>query len=67
MLSPPVPAGALDTRNVVFRQRLMWVDGILEGTPIPFGVEEGIQFTELMHCACLAAKEQRQVDIPVRA
>ena len=45
----------------------MWVDGILKGTPIPFGVEEGIQLTELMQYAYVAAKEKRQVDIPARA
>ncbi len=44
----------------------MWVDGILKGTPIPFGVEEGIQLTELMQYAYVAAKEKRQVDIPAR-
>lgn len=45
----------------------MWVDGILKGTPIPFGVEEGTQLTELMQYAYIAAKEKRQVDIPARA
>ena len=45
----------------------IWVDGILKGTPIPFGVEEGIQLTELMQYAYVAAKEKRQVDIPARA
>ncbi len=45
----------------------MWVDGILKGTPIPFGVEEGTQLTELMQYAYIAAKEKRQVEIPARA
>ena len=44
----------------------MWVDGILQGTPIPFGLEEGTQLTELMEYAYIAAKEKRQVDIPTR-
>lgn len=44
----------------------MWVDGILQGTPIPFGLEEGTQLTELMEYAYIAAKEKRQVDIPAR-
>ena len=45
----------------------MWVSGIVNGTPIPFGVEEGTQLTELMQNAYLAAKEKRQVEIPPRA
>jgi len=44
----------------------IWVDGILKGTPIPFGLEEGTQLTELMEYAYIAAKEKRQVDIPRR-
>jgi 1,5-anhydro-D-fructose reductase (1,5-anhydro-D-mannitol-forming) len=43
-----------------------WVDGILKGTPITFGLEEGIQLTELMQYAYVASKEKRQVDIPKR-
>jgi predicted dehydrogenase len=45
----------------------MWVNGIINNTPIPFGVEEGTQLTELMQYAYVAAKEKRQVDIPPRA
>lgn len=44
----------------------LWVDGILRGTPIPFGLEEGTQLTELMEYAYIAAREKRQVDIPPR-
>ena len=29
----------------------LWVNGILEGTPIPFGLEEGTQLTALMEAA----------------
>jgi 1,5-anhydro-D-fructose reductase (1,5-anhydro-D-mannitol-forming) len=29
----------------------LWVNGILEGTPIPFGLEEGTQLTALMQAA----------------
>lgn len=45
----------------------MWVNGIINNTPIPFGVEEGTHLTELMQYAYVAAKEKRQVDIPPRA
>ena len=41
-----------------------WVLGILEDKPIAFGLEEGIQLTELMQYAYLAHKEKRQVEIP---
>ncbi len=44
----------------------IWVDGILKGTPIPFGLEEGTQLTELMQYAYAAAKEKCQVEIPAR-
>jgi len=45
----------------------IWVDGVLRGAPIPFGLEEGTQLTELMEYAYIAAREKRQVDIPARA
>jgi len=38
-----------------------WVNGILEGTEIHFGVEEGIQLTELMEAAYISHKEGRKV------
>lgn len=44
----------------------LWVDGVLKGTPIPFGLEEGTQLTELMVYAYRAAREGRHVDIPAR-
>lgn len=44
----------------------LWIDGILQDKPIPFGLEEGTQLTELMQYAYLSAKERRQVDIPAR-
>jgi predicted dehydrogenase len=44
----------------------MWVNGILTGAPIPFGLDEGTQLTELMQYAYVAAKEKRQVDVPAR-
>jgi predicted dehydrogenase len=44
----------------------MWVEGILENKPIPFGTDEGTQLTELMQYAYVAAKEKRQVEIPAR-
>lgn len=44
----------------------MWVDGILKGTPIPFGLEEGTQLTELMQYAYVAYLEGKQVEIPKR-
>jgi 1,5-anhydro-D-fructose reductase (1,5-anhydro-D-mannitol-forming) len=38
-----------------------WVNGILKGTPIHFGLEEGIQLTELMEAAYKSYREGRQV------
>jgi predicted dehydrogenase len=32
----------------------IWVEGILEGKPIPFGLDEGLQLTELMEAAYLS-------------
>jgi hypothetical protein len=45
----------------------IWVDAVLRGGPIPFGLEEGTQLTELMEFAYIAAREKRQVVIPARA
>lgn len=39
-----------------------WVDGILKDTPIHFGLEEGIQLTELMEAAYISHREGRQVE-----
>jgi len=39
-----------------------WVDGILNGTKIEFGLEEGIQLTELMEAAYKSYKEGRMVE-----
>lgn len=44
----------------------MWVDGVLNGAPIPFGLEEGTQLTELMEYAYKAHAQKRQVEIPAR-
>ena len=44
----------------------MWVDGILKGTPIPFGLDEGTQLTELMEYAYIAYRKGGQVEIPKR-
>lgn len=38
-----------------------WVGGILDGSPIQFGLEEGIQLTELMEAAYISHREKRQV------
>jgi len=43
-----------------------WVQGILEGTPIPFGLEEGIQLTELMEAAYLSHRNKKPWDIAPR-
>ncbi len=45
----------------------IWVDAVLRGGPTPFSLEEGTQLTELMEYAYVAAREKRQIDIPVRA
>jgi len=39
-----------------------WVDGILKGTTIHFGLEDGIQLTELMEAAYISHREGRQVE-----
>jgi len=44
----------------------LWVDGVLTGAPIPFGLEEGTQLTELMEYAYVSHREGRQIDIPPR-
>jgi len=41
----------------------IWVDGILKGTEIPFGTEQGTQLTELMEAAYKSFREKRQVSI----
>lgn len=38
-----------------------WVDGILKETEIHFGVEEGVQLTELMEAAYISHREGRKV------
>jgi predicted dehydrogenase len=38
-----------------------WVSGILEGTSIHFGLEEGTQLTELMEAAYKSHREGKQV------
>ncbi len=48
------------------RPERIWVDGVLNNAPIPFGLEEGTQLTELMEHAYLAFREGRQVEIPKR-
>ena len=40
-----------------------WVSGILQGTPIHFGLEDGIRLTRLMEAAYLSHREKRQVEI----
>lgn len=40
-----------------------WVDGILNDEEIIFGLEDGIQLTELMEAAYLSHREQRIVEI----
>lgn len=42
-----------------------WVNGILYGEPIHFGLDDGIQLTELMQAAYISAKEGRQVEFPI--
>lgn len=39
-----------------------WVRGITEGSRIHFGVDEGIQLTEMMEAAYLSYREKRQVE-----
>lgn len=38
-----------------------WVEGILQGTEIVFGLEDGIQLTELMEAAYTSHREKREV------
>lgn len=42
-----------------------WVNGILHDTPISFGIDEGIQLTELMQAAYISHKEGRKVEFPI--
>lgn len=44
----------------------IWVEGILQNKPIPFGLEEGTQLTELMQYAYASHKSGSQVAIPRR-
>jgi predicted dehydrogenase len=44
----------------------IWVDAILRDGPIPFGLEEGTQLTEMMQYAYLASKEKKTVEVPAR-
>jgi len=44
----------------------LWVAGILHDGPIPFGLEEATQLTELMQYAYVSHREKKQIDIPVR-
>ena len=39
-----------------------WIDGICNNTPIHFGLEEGIDLTEMMEAAYLSAGEKRTVE-----
>ena len=39
-----------------------WVSGVLEGTEIHFGLEEGTQLTELMEAAYKAHRSNRQIE-----
>lgn len=41
----------------------IWIDALLNGTPIPFGPDQGTQLTELMENAYRSAREGRQVEI----
>lgn len=44
----------------------LWVEGVLYDKPIPFGLEEGTQLTELMEYAYKSYREGCQVTIPPR-
>lgn len=55
-----VPARLPDALPSAMKQ---WVDGILEDKEICFGLEEGIQLTELMEAAYLSHGEKRQVEL----
>lgn len=39
-----------------------WVNGILRGSEIHFGVEDGVQLTELMEAAYISYREERMVE-----
>jgi hypothetical protein len=41
----------------------MWLDGIIEGKPIPFDTAKGIALTELLENAYISQNEQRVVKI----
>lgn len=55
-----VPSRLPDTLPSAMSQ---WVDGILENKEILFGLEEGIQLTELMEAAYASHREKRQVEL----
>lgn len=42
-----------------------FVKGVLEGTPIVFGLEDGTQLTELMEAAYISHRENRKVKFPL--
>jgi len=42
----------------------MWVSGVVEGTPIPFGLVAGTELTELMENAYISHREGKQIEIP---
>jgi predicted dehydrogenase len=42
-----------------------WINGILEGTPIEFGLVEGTQLTELMEGAMRSYRSGKQVEFPL--
>jgi len=41
----------------------IWLDGIINGTPIPFDIDRGIALTELLENAYISDKEQRIIHI----
>lgn len=42
-----------------------WISGILEGTPIEFGLTEGTQLTELMEGAMRSYRSGKQIEFPL--
>jgi 1,5-anhydro-D-fructose reductase (1,5-anhydro-D-mannitol-forming) len=55
-----IPDKLPDTKPMAMR---MWFDGILNGTPIPFGTERGEALTELLENAYKSHKEQKIIKI----
>ena len=41
----------------------LWVDGVLNGAPIPFGVDEAVRLSQLMETAYLSARTGRAVPL----